>query len=251
MADAAAMQSQSKTETQRDRETWSTEIDWYLNCRDAACGVASSFASQIAAIERGGAGGTGSVGDDGNYIHPYNDTQVGMRNGQRAFAMDRRMRIRWMALDSESKAILYVHYTGAFPSGGKGQGGRQRWPKGVEARLGEFAGAALFLALREGKLEKVLKACEKGDDVALKGITRRAEAAIRSAHAAYYTLTDNEAREWASGRPNVPGIATVHEAPEPYWMDPEWVAAGLRNEAREAEARKGHESAPELTQEAS
>lgn len=231
-----------------DRETWSPELDWYLNCRDAACGVQSSFASQIAAIERGGGGGGGTLGEDGSYVHPYNDQQVStVKHGARAFAMDRRMRVRWIALDPESRSILFVHYTGAFPSGGKGSTSRQRWPKGAEARLGEFAGVALFLALREEKLERVLKACEKGDDKALAGITGRAQQAVRKAHRAYLALTDEEARRWASERPTNPGAATEHPAPEPWWSergeppDP-WLVA--HPEARESQPEPAPEQVP-------
>lgn len=225
-----------QTSNKHDRETWSTELDWWLNCRDAACGVQSSFASQVAAIERGGAGGGGVLGEDGSYVHPYNDQQASFR-GQRAFAMDRRMRVRWTALSASDRGFLFVHYTGAFPSGANGQQGRQRWPKGVEARLGEFAGVALFLALQEGKLQRVLKACEKGDDKALVGLLRRAESTVRTVHRSYYALTDQEAAAWADERLSVPGIVTVHEAPEPYWMDPEYLAAMARNIEREDATR--------------
>jgi hypothetical protein len=228
------------SESKHDRETWSPELDWYLNCRDAACGVQSSFSSQIAAIERGGAGGGGALGEDGSFVHPYNDQQVSnVKYGARAFAMDRRMRVRWAALAINWKSALFVHYTGAFPSGGNGgQQGRQRWPKGVEARLGEFAGAALFMALQEGKLQRVLKACEKGDDKALVGLLKRAEAGIRDAHRAYYALTDQEAQSWVDEQPNVPGIMTVRGAPEPHWLDPELWAAEERNQQREEAARQ-------------
>lgn len=202
----------------RDREIWSTELDWYLNCRDAACGVQSSFAAQVAAIERGGGGGGGVLGEDGSYVHPYNDAQVSnVKFGSRAFAMDRRMRIRWNALDTESKTILFIHYTGSFPEEVKGQKSRERWPKGVDARLGKLAGVALFQSLGE-RFEKVLKACSKGDDKALKGTLKRAEDAVRIAHRFYYALTDKEASAWASDRPTNPGITNVHEAPEPFWL---------------------------------
>jgi hypothetical protein len=187
-----------------DRELWSHELDWWLNCRDAACGYRSSFAAQVAAIERGNATSSSAIGDDGLYVQPYHDGQVGIGPvREAAFAIDRKMVRRWRWLAQQTRDVLFAHYTGACPVEVKGRLGRSRWALGIEARLGRLAGVAVLLSRGE-KLAKVLAACERGDDEALKGLRARADTAIRTAHAAYYEIQATEAERYAEGLEPLP-----------------------------------------------
>ncbi len=199
-----------------DRELWSHELDWWLNCRDADCGYRSSFAAQVAAIERGGAGGQTPLDASGSFVHPYHDGQVGLHKASRGmFARDRRMRVRWQALQPRAQGVHVVHYQRLIPPGARTGDRRQRYPAGVESRLSVFASVALYQA--GVKLEKLLAACARGDDEFIKEHRRDAEASIREAHREYLALTDDEAQAWLEQREPVPGVRTVREAPEPLW----------------------------------
>ncbi len=189
-----------------DSELYSFEIDWWLNCRDALCGVRSSFGGQVAAIESGGSRHA-NLDRSGSYKHPFEDYQVIDTKHERAFGMDRRLRRRWILLreydvgnGTQHERVHLAHYTAAWPSEGDGEG-RQKWPKGVEARLAQFAGVAIMLTPQE-KRGKLYMACQKGDDKALQEPRRRAEAAIRLAHCAYHEIADTEAEAWAAGEPD-------------------------------------------------
>lgn len=183
--------------TSKDPELYSHELDWWLNCRDAACGFRSSMSGTVATIERGGhSGGGGSTDAAGSYIHPYHDGQTSFGKGQSvAFARDRKMRRRWQHLSDRAQTVFAVHYTGAWPSGSNDSDARQRWPLGVESRLGQMAAVTLYLAAErdiglEGRptIARVLKACEKGNDAGLRAWKVLAEKEIRIAHRSYYEV---------------------------------------------------------------
>lgn len=201
-----------------DDEVYSPELAWYLQSRDAACGVRSSLGGQIEAIGRGG--GPGSATTD-----LYNESQSDLRSspkpGSRGrFFRDRVMLSRWKLLDRKTQEVLVAHYVVSEPSPTDTehewkQGEHPPWlrysadlttvhyaveftprgkfARGVDARLSQLAGVAMFL-LASDPLEKarILKACEKGNDKALGGIKRRAESAIRAAHRAYYAVVAKE-----------------------------------------------------------
>lgn len=204
-----------RLEAVQDPELYSFELDWFLTCRDSACGVRSSLGGQIEAIGRGGT--PGKPNSD-----PYHDGQAGLgprRDG--AFAMDRRILGRWSRLDRATQEILVAHYVSARPiptdpdrewEPGKSpphvrlshdystahyvqeHTARIKWPPGVDSRLGRLSGVALFLTKGEA-LTRLLKACEQGRDQDLQMTKRRAEKAIRAAHQAYYAARDLDDQE--------------------------------------------------------
>lgn len=201
-----------------DDEVYSPELAWYLQSRDAACGVRSSLGGQIEAIGRGGGGG---VPTSDLYNESQSDLRSSPKPGSRGrFFRDRVMLSRWKLLDRKTQEVLVAHYVlseteSADPEHEWRPGDHPPWlrysadystvrygveltprtkfPKGVDARLSQLAGVAMYL-LASDPLEKarVLKACEKGNDKALAGIKRRAESAIRSAHRAYYAVVAKE-----------------------------------------------------------
>jgi hypothetical protein len=188
-----------------DREMYSFELDWWLTCRDAACGHKSSFGGQVAVIESGGEHAA-NLDASGAYRHPFTDHQILNTRHERAFGMDRRLRRRWILLHefdvgnaTQHQRILLAHYTASNPSEADGDG-RQRWPKGVESRLSQYAGVAIMLTpVEKGARAKLLMACQKGDDKALEAAKGRADRAIRAAHRAYYEIVNIEDEAWLAG----------------------------------------------------
>ncbi|MBA3913669.1 MAG: hypothetical protein H0X25_07395 [Acidobacteriales bacterium] len=188
-----------------DRGLYNFEIDWWLNCRDALCGARSSFGGQVAAIEAGGAHAS-NVDESGSYRHPYHEGQVEVGpRGEKAFAMDRKMRRRWILLcesdrgnATEHVRVLLAHYTASNPSEAGENGSWQKWPKGVESRLAQFAPVAIMLTPAE-KIARLMDACQKGDDKGVASARARAETAIRRAHEAYQDVVRVEHEAWALG----------------------------------------------------
>ncbi|MBA2724271.1 MAG: hypothetical protein H0U56_15565 [Methylibium sp.] len=179
-----------------DPELWCSALDWWLNSRDAACGVRSGMGGQIAQLERGGAGGGSDIDLAGSYVHPYHDGQVSFRGQTRAVAKDRRIRLEWQRIPSVQQRVLVAHYA------------HGRWPIGTQAlsllertvgdREGVFMpGAALWLAQADGTLGELLDACQRKPTAPVIGKARaNATAAVRAAHRAYYEAAKGEATAW-------------------------------------------------------
>ncbi len=203
------------TAFRQDSGLYDEGLDWYLTCRDAACGYASALGPQIVTIERGISASRTPTSD------PYRSDQVGFGpkfHGRGAFSLDRTMRRRWTKLDRRTREVLLAHYVALVPTpnepGAEWQPGkpvpngeystdystaryrreltgRTRFPAGVDARLGKLAGAALFLTPAD-ELARLLKACERGNEAEVTKARRRAEAAVRRAHAAYWAVVAAE-----------------------------------------------------------
>lgn len=176
-------------------------LEWYLTARDADCGVRSSFASQVAAIE----GHRGSYGG----ADRFQSEQVEFGTIQAAFSKDRVMRRRWGRLAANARDILAAHYTGSARIGSFGKcvgrcscatHGFQRFPRGFEALLGKFSGVALFLADRDGTLPALVRACELNAP-SLSAFRDNAEAACRAAHRAYYEIAEDDEHELMEPHP--------------------------------------------------
>jgi len=189
-------------ERARQSELWSADLDWYLTCRDSACGVRSGLGATIATIERGVSTGSAPNTD------PYHDGQVGLGPAQeRAFGKDHRMRERWQQLDEVHRVILRSHYGERAPCDPQtsepppfaARLGAEAWTR-ANGQLGALTRVTLLLSPEAipGWTKAWLKgASARGVD----GAMRRAEAAIREAHAAWYALAEREAADWAEGSP--------------------------------------------------
>lgn len=221
MADGSAP-SQGRNERaswRQDRELYSSALDWYLTQRDADCGVRSTLAAQIAAIERGGAYGVPCT-------DPYHDGQAGLSpHAHGAFSRDRIMRARWVRLARPARELLVVYYVGSEPveSDPKSFGSREtewytprrRFPLGVEPTFGKFAAVVLWQARGDGAeaLARVLRLAEavgpSGSKDTLSADRRRAatklearaELAVRVAHLAYHAIVATELGRQRKSRP--------------------------------------------------
>ena len=91
-----------------------------------------------------------------------------------------RIRRAWLELEAVHRRVLLAHYTLSLPT--HTSTGRQRFPTGVEAALGELAGVGLLLAHDAGALPALLSGLERGSKSALSDLPKRATEAVRAAH---------------------------------------------------------------------
>lgn len=147
------------------------DLEWLLLCGDAALGARGTLAGVVAVLEHGG-----QIGGVPN-TDLYGDEQLGW--GRHVFGDVERYRwlsTAWHAVDHHSQGMLalrvlapsarfrsdegfgakdrYVEGSDAAP------GGSAATRSGVEARLGEFASLALYLAPHP---ERLAIACEEPD----------------------------------------------------------------------------------------
>lgn len=164
----------------RDPGLYDPDVDWWLQCADAALGLRGTTGSVIAAIERGGV----TVGGDHEHV---TDEQLGWGHHTRsAPARYRELAGAWAATPSWARGILEVHYAT-----------RSNWPKGVQGRLGRLSGVALALCTGD-ELPALLRACEHGQERTWAPFLRAAERAVREAHEAFTLARNTRAESWAT-----------------------------------------------------
>lgn len=164
----------------KDPLLWDADLEWYLCCSDSAIGYRSSFASQVAQIE-----GQGSSGENLANERLVALTSVYMSGSP--LAKIRALRPRWAALDAYTRDVLSAHYT--LTSKVDEATGFRRFPRGVESKLGQLAGVALFLAMTAGTLKALLLDCERQKGPTLADAKVDATEAIRRAHQHWHDTT--------------------------------------------------------------
>lgn len=160
----------------KDPLLWDQDLDWYLNCSDSAIGYRSSFASLVARIE-----GQGSSGE--NLANERLLQLTSSYTYGSPLAKIRSLRPRWASLDSHTRDVLSSHYT--LTSKVDEATGFRRFPRGVESRLGQLAGVALYLAQLSGTLKALLIDCERQRGPTLEDAKGNALEVIRAAHKAW------------------------------------------------------------------
>lgn len=128
-----------------------------------------TLASTINALECGGPGEGGSLGEDGSYIHPFTDQQLGTGRCVRGdIEWHRWMTRAWFACTETARGLLVLRHLApraAFRSD-EGFGARDRFVEGsdgksgshgptrtgIEAQLGELASVAIAVAENPGEL---------------------------------------------------------------------------------------------------
>ena len=169
----------------KDPLLWCGDLAWYLCERDAACGYRSSFGGQLAAIQ--GQSGSGQSGAE-RWLHLT--STYSLLGNRSPIARDRVMRRRWAALGSYVRDLLAAHYTGRAII--EEATGFRRFPRGLEAGLGQFAAVALHLAKLAGTERALLLAAESGRASNLTTAKDSARDAVREAHQSYYDLVELE-----------------------------------------------------------
>lgn len=176
---------------------WDRDLEWLLCRAESALGARSSLASQIALLERGGA-------ETHQQHDPYTDRHVGWgpRSLEGSVARERRLRVAWRRLPSESQRVLLAHYTTRLPTRYQGrhqaQESWQRWPRGTEAAFGQLVGVALYLAHGRDQLERVLTDCAGASHAKHEPLATEAHARAEAAHDDWRRALQTQAEEWAA-----------------------------------------------------
>lgn len=144
------------------------DLEFFLMQADATHGMCSTLASTVNQLERGGPGG-GNLGEDGLYVHPYTDLQLGTGKCVRGdIERCRWLASAWFACSEQNRNLLLARHLAprAMFRSDEGYGARDRHVEGsdgkagrhgstrtgVEAQLGELANVALTVYPDAGEL---------------------------------------------------------------------------------------------------
>ncbi len=191
----------TRAKSKEDDGLYSADVDWFLTCRDAACGWRSSLGGQIATIERGGVYNTASP-------DPYSEDQCDVgKFAHGSFARDRKMLKRWRKLTRRATETMVVYYLAWAPSDagpavddkGNLHESRRKFPPGFEGQFGRFSGVVMWQSDAK-QLDKLIKAAadaakkgfENRKDGKVEAALKRAETAVREAHNEYWEIVAEE-----------------------------------------------------------
>lgn len=145
------------------------DLEFYLTQAESTHGARGTLASTINQLECGGAGGGGNLGEDGLFIHPYTDLQLGTGRCTRGdIERCRWLASAWFACSETTRALLLARHLAprAMFRSDEGYGARDRhvegsdgkagrhgsYRTGVEAQLGELANVAMSLCENPAEL---------------------------------------------------------------------------------------------------
>lgn len=155
------------------KATSDCDLEFLLLLGDATMGARGTLAGVINQLECGGAGSGSQLGEDGLFVHPYTDLQLGTGKVIRGDVERHRwLSSAWFACSESTRALLLARHLApraAFRSdegygardrhveGSDGKAGRHGATRtGVEAQLGELANVALSVYEKPAEL---LMAC--------------------------------------------------------------------------------------------
>lgn len=147
------------------------DLEFWLMQADAVLGARGTLASTISQLEAGGAGSGGNLGEDGLFVHPYTDLQLGTGKCVRGDVERCRWLGRaWFACSVETRSLLLARHLapraahrsdegyGAWDrhvEGSDGKAGRHGATRtGIESQLGELANVALAVYGRQKEVER-------------------------------------------------------------------------------------------------
>lgn len=146
------------------------DLEFWLTQADAVLGARGTLASTINQLECGGPGGSSNLGEDGLFVHPYTDSQLGMGRCVRGDVERCRWLGRaWFACSVETRSLLLARHLAPramFRSdegfgakdrhveGSDGHAGRHGATRtGVESQLGDLANVALAVYGKKSEAE--------------------------------------------------------------------------------------------------
>jgi hypothetical protein len=176
-----------RQESKVDKELYDRDLQFLLNEAPVELGERSILAGQIAALERGGAGG-GVPNTD-----PYSDAQLGWgKHLVGTVERARRLTRVWNQLSPETQRVLTAHYVSRGRAAEVRCGIEHNW-ESVSGALGQVALVAVWI-LSPGELAVLVRSCmDKGARGRVRIIneaTKRATTAVREAHRAWRLTKD-------------------------------------------------------------
>jgi hypothetical protein len=156
------------------------DLEWFLCVMPALMGEGSGHGALVAALERGQSLGGGCASSAG--------AEDAVERARPHVERARRLRAVWARLGLEHRRVLEAHYYQP----------RAHWRPGVQAHLGELAGACKLLTPMWESLELACSnASQSGHAARIKRELRRAERALSAAHRAWRDAKAEAASSWA------------------------------------------------------
>lgn len=134
------------------------DLEWWLLQGDSAMGARGTLAGTINVLEMGGPGGGGNLGEDGSYIHPFTDLQLGTGRCVRGDIERHRWISRaWFACSEESRGRLLARHLAprARFRSDEGFGARDRHVEGSDGKAGQHGALRTGIEAQLGELANV------------------------------------------------------------------------------------------------
>lgn len=155
------------------------DLDWLLCVMPALMGEGSGHGAILAALERGQALGGGSSGSAG--------AEEAVERARPHVERSRRLLAVWGRLEVQHRRVLEAHYYQP----------RSQWRHGVQAHLGELAGACKHLAPLWSSLELACSnAAQTGNAARIQRELDRAYRAVAAAHRAWRDAKRDAVSNW-------------------------------------------------------
>jgi hypothetical protein len=135
-----------------------SDLEFWLTQADAVLGARGTLASTINQLECGGAGGGGNLGEDGLFVHPYTDLQLGTGRCVRGdVERCRWLASAWFACSVETRALLLARHLAprAMFRSDEGYGARDRHVEGSDGKAGRHGATRTGIESQLGELANV------------------------------------------------------------------------------------------------
>lgn len=133
------------------------DLEFFLTQAEATHGARGTLASTTNQLERGGPGG-GQLGEDGLFIHPYTDLQLGTGRCTRGdIERCRWLSAAWFACSEENRALLLARHLAprARFRSDEGYGARDRHVEGSDGKAGRHGSKRTGIESHLGELATV------------------------------------------------------------------------------------------------
>lgn len=138
--------------------TSDVDLEFWLLQADSVMGARSTLAGTINQLEAGGAGGGGNLGEDGMYVHPYTDLQLGTGRCVRGdVERCRWLGQAWFACSETTRGLLMLRHMAprALFRSDEGYGARDRHVEGSDGKAGRHGATRTGVESQLGELATV------------------------------------------------------------------------------------------------
>lgn len=134
------------------------DLEFYLTQAESTHGARGTLASTINQLECGGPNEGGKLGEDGMYIHPYTDLQLGTGRCTRGdIERCRWLASAWFACSVDTRALLLARHLAprAMFRSDEGYGARDRHVEGADGKAGRHGATRTGIESQLGELANV------------------------------------------------------------------------------------------------